>query len=128
MRLFLFPSHINLAELHCRKCCLMTFRSYTGTAAGINRNLHFRQFCFKNECIADNADSSARLERRSFNVPGKEFFLSKVNRISFNEDVSNEGISISIPALRMIISYLLEVSSSFFSSLLNNDFIFYHHG
>ena len=107
----------------------MTFRSYTGTAAGINSNLHFRQFCFKNECIADNADSSARLERRNFNVPGKKFFLSNVNRISLNEDASNEGISISIPALRMIISYLLKVSSSFvFSSLLNNDFIFYHHG
>ena len=107
----------------------MTFRSYTGTAAGINRNLNFRKFCFKNECIADNADSSARLERCNFNVPGKEFFLNNVNRIAFNEDVSNEGISISIPALRMIISYLIKVSSSFvFSSWLNNYFIFYHHG
>ena len=79
LRLFLFPSHINLAELHCRKCCLMTFRSYAGTAAGINSNLNFREFCFKNKCIAYNADSCARLERRNFNVPGEEFFLNKVN-------------------------------------------------
>ena len=129
LRLSLFPSHINLAELHGKKCSFMTFRSYTSTAAGINSNLNFWKFCFKNECIAYNADSSARLERRNFNVPGKEFFLNNVNRIAFNEDVSNEGISISIPALRMIISYLIKVSSSFvFSSLLNNDFIFYHHG
>ena len=66
LRLFLFPSHINLAELHCRKCCLMTFRSYTGTAAGLNRNLHFRQFCFKNKRIADNTDSSAKSHKLNF--------------------------------------------------------------
>ena len=102
----------------------MTFRSYAGTAAGINSNLNFREFCFKNECIADNADSSARLERRNFNVPGKEFFLNNVNRIAFNEDVSNEGISISIPALRMIISCLIFTTVRFSSTVTVNSHVF----
>ena len=66
LRLFLFPNYFNLAKLHSRKCSFMTFWSYTGTAAGINSNLNFWQFCFKNKCIADNTDSSAKAHKFNF--------------------------------------------------------------